>query len=73
MPKYPSTIGWGAAGVEEVLISPMTVLSGVNDPATYLHVGWVSISVPNLIVIVVMFVLFALAIVLPFPKDRGRR
>jgi hypothetical protein len=54
-------------------MSPMTVLAGVNDPATYLHVGWVSISVPNLIVIVVMFVLFALAIVLPFPKDPGRR
>ncbi len=50
----------------------MTVVAGMNDPATYLHLGWLSISVPNLIVIVVMLVVFALAIVLPFPKDRDR-
>jgi len=54
-------------------MSPMTALGGMNDQATYLHVGWVSISVPNLIVIVVMLVVFVLAIVLPFPKGRERR
>jgi len=31
-----------------------------------------SISLPNLIVIVLMVVLFVLAIVLPFPKDRDQ-
>jgi hypothetical protein len=51
----------------------MTVFAGMNDRATYLHVGWVSISVPNLVVVVFMLVVFALAIVLPFPKDRDRR
>ncbi|HEY4991053.1 MAG TPA: hypothetical protein VII33_03115 [Nakamurella sp.] len=48
----------------------ITYLAGVSDPATYLSWGWLSISVPNLIVIVVLIVLFVLAIVLPFPKDR---
>ena len=67
--SFGDTVGFPAAEAERGLMSPMTVLAGMNDPATYLHVGWVSISVPNLIVIVVMFVLFVLAVVLPFPKD----
>lgn len=46
---------------------PAADLSG---PATYLESGWLSISVPNLIVIVLMLVLFVLALVLPFPKGR---
>ena len=46
------------------------LLAGIDDPATYLNAGWLSISVPNLLVILLMFVIFVLAIVLPFPKDR---
>jgi len=42
----------------------------VNGSASYLAWGWLSISIPNLIVILVMILLFVLAIVLPFPKDR---
>ena len=45
----------------------------MNGSANYLEWGWLSISVPNLIVILVMILLFALAIVLPFPKDRQNR
>ena len=42
--------------------------------ASYLPWSWLSISVPNLIVILIMITLFILAIVVPFPKDRrGRR
>jgi hypothetical protein len=37
----------------------------------YLHSGWFLISVANLAVIVAMIVVFVLAIVLPFPRDRG--
>jgi len=37
------------------------------DPATYLTWGWVSVSVPNLIAILVTVTLFVLAVVLPFP------
>jgi hypothetical protein len=45
----------------------------MNAPASYVGVGWLSVSVPNLIVISVMIVLFVLAIVLPFPTDRHDR
>ncbi len=45
----------------------------MNGSASYLEWGWLSISVPNLIVILVMILLFVLAIVLPFPKDRHPR
>jgi hypothetical protein len=44
----------------------------VNGPARYLDWGWLSISVPNLIVILVMIVLFVAAILLPFVKDRDK-
>jgi hypothetical protein len=36
----------------------------------YLHSGWFLISAANLAVIVAMIVVFALAIALPFPRDR---
>ena len=39
-------------------------------PSAYLTNGWVSVSIPNLIVICVLIALFVLALVLPFPKDR---
>jgi hypothetical protein len=46
----------------------------LNRPAHYVHVGhWFQMSVPNVVVIVVMLVVFALAIGLPFPGRRGRR
>ncbi|HET9649811.1 MAG TPA: hypothetical protein VFP34_16480 [Microlunatus sp.] len=45
----------------------------MNESASYLEWGWLSISIPNLIVILVMILLFVLAIVVPFPKDRGDR
>jgi hypothetical protein len=46
----------------------------VDNPATYLHWGFILISVPNLVVIGGMIVLFALAMVLPFPThDDGAR
>ena len=33
--------------------------------------GFVNLSVPNIIVIVTMIVLFVLALVIPFPEDRA--
>jgi hypothetical protein len=41
----------------------------MDSPATYLHWGFILISVPNLLVIVAMIVLFAIALVAPFPHD----
>lgn len=39
----------------------------MDQPANYLHWGFILISVPNLIMIGIMIVLFALALVVPFP------
>jgi hypothetical protein len=48
----------------------------MDTPATYVQLGFLVISIPNLIVIVGMVVLFVAALVAPFPghhdiDDRG--
>ncbi len=51
----------------------MSVLAAsgpIGDPATYLHWGWAQISVPNLVVMLITFAVFVLALVLPFPPDQ---
>lgn len=40
----------------------------MNHPATYLKIGWLQISISNLLVILLMLAIFALAVYLPFPK-----
>lgn len=44
----------------------------LNHPGHYIHIGVFQISVANLTVIVIMVVLFALALLLPFPTKRDR-
>ena len=44
----------------------------LHRPAHYVHWGVVQISVPNLIVIGLMVLVFVLAVLVPFPKGRGR-
>ena len=48
----------------------------MDSPATYLHWNFILISVPNLLVIAGMLVLFAVALGAPFPHgsevDDGR-
>lgn len=39
----------------------------MDTPSTYFHWGFIFISVPNLLVIAGMVVLFAIALVAPFP------
>ena len=39
----------------------------LNGRPRYVHSGWFLISVANLVVIVAMIVVFALAILVPFP------
>lgn len=49
----------------------MHVLSGIPvDPSTYLTWGWLSVSVPNLIMMLITIGLFVLALVVPFPAGR---
>ncbi len=45
----------------------------MTHSAHYLSLGWLSISLPNLIVILVMIAVFVAAIALPFPTDRDNR
>jgi hypothetical protein len=42
----------------------------LNHPTTYVHTGWFSISVANLIVIAAMVVVFVVALFVPFPKGK---
>jgi hypothetical protein len=54
----------------------MTLIGAVfnlNHPAHYVHWHFFQMSVPNILVIVVMLIVFALAIALPFPGSRARR
>lgn len=42
----------------------------MDTPASYLDLGFIHISIPNLAVIVGMIVLFAIALVAPFPHGK---
>ena len=48
----------------------------MDSPTTYFHWGFIVISLPNLLVIAGMIVLFAVALVVPFPhggRDKDGR
>lgn len=45
----------------------LATVCAMDQPAGYLHWGFILISWPNLIVIGLMVVLFAVALILPFP------
>jgi hypothetical protein len=51
----------------------LAALIDLDGRPHYLHSGWFLISIANLVVIVAMVVVFVLAIVLPFPRDRSQR
>jgi hypothetical protein len=42
----------------------------LNHSGRYIHWGWFQMSLANLVVILVMLAVFAIAILLPFPKGR---
>jgi hypothetical protein len=43
----------------------------MDTPATYVHWMFIDISVPNLLLILLMIVVFAMAVVLPFPRHKA--
>ena len=45
----------------------------LNHPANFVHWHFVQLSVANIIVILLMFAVFTLAILLPFPGHQRRR
>lgn len=50
---------------------PLGSVFSLDGRPRYVHDGWFLISVANLTVIVLMLVVFCLALLLPFPKDRS--
>jgi hypothetical protein len=44
----------------------------VDTPAGYLHWGFILISIPNLLLIGLMIVLFAVALVVPLPGEKEK-
>ncbi|HEV2998182.1 MAG TPA: hypothetical protein VGX16_03685 [Solirubrobacteraceae bacterium] len=51
----------------------MASIINLNHPAHYVHWHFIQLSVSNLVVIIVMLIIFALAIALPFPGAERRR
>lgn len=54
-----------------MVLAVMTAAPAGADAGLFLAWGPIVISIGNLIVIVAMLVLFAAALVLPFPSDRS--
>jgi len=46
-------------------------LVNLNGSGTYIHWGFIQLSVANFIVILLMILVFVLAILLPFPRRKG--
>ena len=57
---------FGPSGLLQIRLQSTSV-SPMDQPAGYLHWGFILISWPNLLVIGLMLALFALALILPFP------
>ena len=53
--------------------SVLTAPINLNHPGHYVHWGVIQISVANLVVIGLMVLIFVAAMLLPFPKGRGKR
>lgn len=45
----------------------------MDAPAPYVHWGFILISLPNLVLIGVMVLIFIVALVAPFPGHRGAK
>jgi hypothetical protein len=51
----------------------VAALVDLSRPGHYLHWGFIQLSVANLVVIVTMIVVFAVAIAVPFRHSRRQR
>ena len=50
----------------------LAALINLNGSGHYIHWGFIQMSVANFVVIVLMIAVFVLAILLPFPRRKGR-
>ena len=55
-----------------VLGALLAALINLNGSGHYIHWGFIQMSVANFVVILLMIAVFILAIVLPFPRRKGR-
>jgi hypothetical protein len=74
-PRFAQSQDWqirnDRAHRKAIMLEMLLVASTASPPGIFLNWGIFSIQLGNLIVIIAMFALFAVALVLPFP--RGRR
>jgi len=56
-----------------MLVGLLGAVIDLNGHSRYLHSGWFLISIANLGVIIAMLAVFALAIAVPFPRERGKQ
>jgi hypothetical protein len=56
--------------MEIIQSAPRLMAVGLNGTGYYIHWGFFQISLANLVVIILMIVVFILALLLPFPKER---
>jgi len=52
---------------------PLAAVFNLNHTTSYVHAGFFQMSLSNLLVVIVMLVVFAAAIALPFPGHHRRR
>ena len=50
----------------------MAAVFNLNHPAHYVHWHFIELSVPNIVVLVLMVIVFFAAILLPFPGHGAR-
>ncbi len=50
----------------------LAALINLNGSGHYIHWGFIQMSLANFVVILLMIAVFILAIVLPFPRRKGR-
>jgi hypothetical protein len=55
-----------------VIAGALASAANLDPPGHYVHWWVIQLSVANLVVIVLMTVVFALALVVPFPKPREK-
>lgn len=53
------------------MVVPVAALVNLNKRPYYIHWGVIQLSAANAIVIALMIAVFAAAVLLPFPRDRG--
>ena len=61
---------YGAAAAPAALLAPL--MENLNGPGHYIDWGPIQISLANLVMIIIGLAIFALALLLPFPKGRKR-